>query len=128
MSIGWLQHTNVVSSRKRCLYFQFIRFWGKVLGTMKNYYVAEVEFGDGDYESELDEDEEFGSELNNMVKTKKCLVVLINGPSQSGSSGVVLPVTRIVSVLVLSSINVQLAKIKKNHFFCAIIWRFFSAK
>ena len=71
---------NVVSSRKCCLYFQFIRFWGKVLGTMKNYYVAEVEFGDGDYESELDEDEEFGSELNNMVITKKCLVVLTDRP------------------------------------------------
>ena len=54
-------------SQAFCL--QFIRFWGKILGTMKNYYVAEIEFGDGDYESEFDEDEELGSVLNNMVTT-----------------------------------------------------------
>ena len=51
------------------LHLQLIRFWGKVLGTMKNYYIAEVEFGEGDYESELDDDEELASELNNMVNT-----------------------------------------------------------
>ncbi|KAL4219670.1 Radial spoke head protein 4 A [Mactra antiquata] len=29
-----------------------IRFWGKILGLTKNYYVAETEFGEDDYEEE----------------------------------------------------------------------------
>ena len=45
------------------LFTKFIRFWGKILGTRKNYYVAETEFDDGDYDSEIDEIEELGSVL-----------------------------------------------------------------
>ena len=46
------------------LLLQFIRFWGKILGTVKNYYIAEVEFAEGDYESEVDETDE---ELNSVL-------------------------------------------------------------
>lgn len=34
-----------------------LRFWGKILGTRKNYYVVEAEFKDGEYESDLSDDE-----------------------------------------------------------------------
>ncbi|XP_056012064.1 radial spoke head protein 6 homolog A-like [Ostrea edulis] len=35
-----------------------LRFWGKILGTRKNYYVVEAEFRDGDYESDLSDEED----------------------------------------------------------------------
>ena len=36
---------------------QHVRFWGKMLGTEQNYYVAEVEYREGDEEPE-EEDED----------------------------------------------------------------------
>lgn len=36
---------------------EILRFWGKILGIWKNYYVVEVEFKDGEYESDLSDDE-----------------------------------------------------------------------
>ena len=34
---------------------QHLRFWGKILGTEQNYYVAEVEFREGEEEEEEEE-------------------------------------------------------------------------
>lgn len=36
--------------------FQHIRFWGKILGTEQNYYVAEVEYREGEEEDEEGEE------------------------------------------------------------------------
>lgn len=36
--------------------FQHIRFWGKIFGTEQNYYVAEVEYREGDEEEEEEEE------------------------------------------------------------------------
>jgi hypothetical protein len=32
--------------------FQSIRFWGKIIGITRNYYIAETEFGEEDYEDD----------------------------------------------------------------------------
>ena len=37
---------------------QHIRFWGKIFGTEQNYYVAEVEYREGEDEEEEEEQEE----------------------------------------------------------------------
>ncbi|KAK3587001.1 hypothetical protein CHS0354_026721 [Potamilus streckersoni] len=37
---------------------QNIRFWGKVLGTRGNYFIAEADFKDGEYESDVSDTEE----------------------------------------------------------------------
>ena len=46
---------------------QTVRFWGKVIGTESNYYVAEVEFREGDEEQE--EEEEVVSDLDLLTLT-----------------------------------------------------------
>ncbi|XP_061170080.1 radial spoke head protein 6 homolog A-like [Saccostrea echinata] len=35
-----------------------LRFWGKIMGTRKNYYVVEAEFKDGEYDSDFSDEEE----------------------------------------------------------------------
>lgn len=42
--------------------FQHIRFWGKIFGTEQNYYVAEVEYREGDEEEEEEEEAEEAQE------------------------------------------------------------------
>lgn len=37
---------------------QKVRFWGKIFGTEQNYYVAEVEYREGEQEPEEEEEEE----------------------------------------------------------------------
>ena len=49
----WLALKNLVDTHN----LQHVRFWGKVFGTEQNYYVAEVEYREGDEEQE-EEDEE----------------------------------------------------------------------
>ena len=49
----WLSLKNLVDTHN----LQHVRFWGKVFGTEQNYYVAEVEYREGD-EQEEEEDEE----------------------------------------------------------------------
>lgn len=47
-----------------------IRFWGKILGLYRNYYVVETDFTEGDYESETsdtEEDEEVTSFFEDQV-------------------------------------------------------------
>ncbi|KAK0041151.1 radial spoke head protein 4 A [Biomphalaria pfeifferi] len=48
----WLAMKNLVDNHP----LQHVRFWGKILGTEQNYYVAEVEYREGDEEE--DEEEE----------------------------------------------------------------------
>ncbi|XP_050405760.1 radial spoke head protein 4 homolog A [Patella vulgata] len=50
----WLALKNLVDNHP----LQHVRFWGKILGTEQNYYVAEVEYREGDEEEEEEEEEE----------------------------------------------------------------------
>lgn len=47
---------------------QHVRFWGKIFGTEQNYYIAEVEYREGDEEEE--EEEEVRILFLNLKKTK----------------------------------------------------------
>lgn len=49
----WLALKNLTDTHN----LQHVRFWGKIFGTEQNYYVAEVEYREGDEEQE-EEDEE----------------------------------------------------------------------
>lgn len=50
-----------------------LRFWGKILGTRKNYYVVEAEFKDGEYESDLSDDEgDDDKSSNDKVNLHRC--------------------------------------------------------
>ena len=48
----WLALKNLVDNHP----LQHVRFWGKLLGTEQNYYVAEVEYREGDEEEEEEEE------------------------------------------------------------------------
>ncbi|KAL5008497.1 hypothetical protein ScPMuIL_014078 [Solemya velum] len=48
----WLALKGLVDSHP----LQHVRFWGKILGTEQNYYVAEVEYREGDEEEEEEEE------------------------------------------------------------------------
>jgi len=50
----WLALKNMVDSYP----LQDVRFWGKILGTEQNYYVAEVEYREGEEEEEEEEEVE----------------------------------------------------------------------
>ncbi|ESO94242.1 hypothetical protein LOTGIDRAFT_118662 [Lottia gigantea] len=50
----WLALKNLVDNHP----LQHVRFWGKILGTEQNYYVAEVEYREGDEEEEEEEENE----------------------------------------------------------------------
>jgi len=49
----WMALKNLVDTHS----LQHVRFWGKLLGTEQNYYVAEVEYREGDEEQEEEEEE-----------------------------------------------------------------------
>ena len=36
---------------------EMIRFWGKIFGRSADYYIVETEFAEGNYESDVSEDE-----------------------------------------------------------------------
>ena len=48
----WLALKNLVDNHP----LQHVRFWGKILGTEQNYYIAEVEYREGDEEEEEEEE------------------------------------------------------------------------
>lgn len=50
----WLALKHLVDTHP----LQHVRFWGKILGTEQNYYVAEVEYREGDEEEEEEEEPE----------------------------------------------------------------------
>jgi len=50
----WLALKSLVDNHP----LQHVRFWGKLLGTEQNYYVAEVEYREGDEEEEEEEEAE----------------------------------------------------------------------
>nr|KAG5688285.1 hypothetical protein BaRGS_033945 [Batillaria attramentaria] len=54
----WLALKNLVDNHP----LQHVRFWGKLLGTEQNYYVAEVEYREGDEEEEEEEEPEEAAE------------------------------------------------------------------
>ncbi|KAL8621482.1 hypothetical protein ACOMHN_058243 [Nucella lapillus] len=54
----WLALKNLVDNHP----LQHVRFWGKLLGTEQNYYVAEVEYREGDEEEEEEEEAEESQE------------------------------------------------------------------
>jgi len=47
----WLALKNLVDNHP----LQHVRFWGKMFGTEQNYYVAEVEYREGEEEEEEEE-------------------------------------------------------------------------
>ncbi|KAK3092588.1 hypothetical protein FSP39_004684 [Pinctada imbricata] len=49
----WLALKNLVDNHP----LSHVRFWGKIFGTEQNYYIAEVEYRDGDGEEEEEEEE-----------------------------------------------------------------------
>lgn len=49
----WMALKNLVDTHN----LQHVRFWGKLFGTEQNYYVAEVEYREGDEEQEEEEEE-----------------------------------------------------------------------
>ena len=49
----WMALKNLVDTHN----LQHVRFWGKIFGTEQNYYVAEVEYREGDEEQEEEEEE-----------------------------------------------------------------------
>lgn len=61
----WLALKNLVDTHN----LQHVRFWGKIFGTEQNYYVAEVEYREGDEEQE--EDEEENEEVQEEETTEK---------------------------------------------------------
>ena len=48
----WLALKSLVDNHP----LQHVRFWGKIFGTEQNYYVAEVEYREGDEEEEEEEE------------------------------------------------------------------------
>ena len=54
----WLALKHLVDKYR----FQKVRFWGKIMGTEQNYYVAEVEFQEGEMDAEEEEEEEAAAE------------------------------------------------------------------
>ncbi|XP_076442050.1 radial spoke head protein 4 homolog A-like [Babylonia areolata] len=54
----WLALKSLVDNHP----LQHVRFWGKLLGTEQNYYVAEVEYREGDEEEEEEEEAEEAQE------------------------------------------------------------------
>ena len=48
----WLALKNLVDNHP----LQHVRFWGKVFGREQNYYIAEVEYREGDEEEEEEEE------------------------------------------------------------------------
>ena len=69
-----------------------LRFWGKILGTRKNYYVVEAEFKDGEYESDLSDDEgEDDKSSNDKVRVQSACCWL--HPSETASAIKVQPPT-----------------------------------
>lgn len=49
----WMALKNLVDTHN----LQHVRFWGKLFGTEQNYYIAEVEYREGDEEQEEEEEE-----------------------------------------------------------------------
>ena len=49
----WMALKNLVDTNN----LQHVRFWGKMFGTEQNYYVAEVEYREGEEEQEEEEEE-----------------------------------------------------------------------
>ncbi|CAF0951862.1 unnamed protein product, partial [Didymodactylos carnosus] len=51
--------------------FEKVRFWGKIFGIQKNYYIAEVKHGDDDTADEEDEEEQKDSEDDKEIEDEE---------------------------------------------------------
>ena len=73
----WLALKNLVDTHN----LQHVRFWGKVFGTEQNYYVAEVEYREGEEQEDEEEEEVITSSCHSCVDRK----LLVGGCSKGSN-------------------------------------------
>lgn len=67
----WMALKNLIDTNN----LQHVRFWGKIFGTEQNYYVAEVEYREGEEEQEEEEEEVSIQKLPNTHSLLFCFLL-----------------------------------------------------